>query len=418
MASFRIRGGRPLEGRVAVQGSKNSALAILTAAALAVDGETTLENVPQYTDVLDLCQILRDLGAEVVWRAPGTLTVRGEGVSKSEAPYDLAKKLRGSTYIVGLLLARLGEARVAVPGGCNIGTRPIDFHLKGFRTLGAEVEVEHGQILARAQRLRGQKFFVDRSSVGTTINMMITASLAEGTTVLENAALEPEIVDLANFLGKLGVKVRGAGTPNIRIEGARRLAGQRHEIIPDRVVAGTYLMAGAITGGRVEVQQVIPEHLRTVGLKLSEAGAEIVEKEDSMGICSPRRLRGVDVQTGPHPGFATDLQQPFLTLMTLAEGVSVIQETVHDNRFGFVNELQRMGTNIRVDRDTAIVRGVEALTGAPVEAAELRGGVSLVLAGLAARGTTLVQGTHFIDRGYSNLEQTLQELGADIQRVE
>lgn len=403
---------------MAVQGSKNSALAILTAAALAVDGETTLENVPQYTDVLDLCQILRDLGAQVVWRSPGTLTVRGEGLSRSEAPYDLAKKLRGSTYIVGLLLARLGQAQVAVPGGCNIGTRPIDFHLKGFRTLGAQVEVEHGQILARAQRLRGQKFFVDRSSVGTTINMMITASLSEGTTVLENAALEPEIVDLANFLGKLGVRVRGAGTPNIRIEGARRLAGQRHEIIPDRVVAGTYLMAGAITGGRVEVQQVIPEHLRTVGLKLGEAGAELWETEDSLAIRSPQRLRGVDVQTGPHPSFATDLQQPFLTLMTLAEGVSVVQETVHDNRFGFVNELQRMGTNIRVDRDTAIVRGVEALTGAPVEAADLRGGVSLVLAGLAAKGVTQVQGTHFIDRGYSDLEQTLQELGADIQRVE
>lgn len=412
---FRISGGRPLRGSVNVNGSKNSALAIISAAALAAKGRTVLENVPRYTDIMDLTEILRVLGAEVTWPETNVLEIDARGITHHVAPYERARKLRGSTYIVGLLLARLGRAEVAVPGGCDIGARPVDFHIKGFTALGAEAWVEHGSILARVPGgLRGARVYVERASFGTTVNLMIAATLAEGTTYLENAAREPEIVDLANFLTALGATVRGAGTNTIRIEGSRNLSGARYEIIPDRLEAGTYLLAGMATGGEVRVQPVIPEHLLAVRSKLEEAGARLDVASDAITIHAPGRGHAVDIQTQPHPGFPTDLHPPFVAALALAEGISVVQETVFDNRFNYANELVRLGASIQVERETAIVRGVEGLSSAPVEARDIRGGAALVLAGLAARGETRVGGIQHIARGYEDMEVKLRGLGADI----
>lgn len=416
-AKFVIRGGRALSGRVTASGSKNSALPIIAAAALAAQGESILENVPNYTDIHDMCEILRALGAHVEFVEEGTLRIRAHDLTGHIAPYHLARKLRGSTYVMGLLLARLGKGEVACPGGCDIGARPVDFHLKGFKALGAEVQVERGSMVASGVQLRGGRFYVDRASFGTTINMMITASLAPGTTVLENAACEPEIVDLANFLNSMGARVRGAGTNTIRIEGVDRLAGARHEIIPDRLETGTYLIAAALTGGDVVVENCVPEHLRTVTVKLQEAGQEITEGDDVLRCRGRQPILAADVETQVYPGYPTDLQSPWVALMTRCQGVSVITETIFENRFGFTNELIRMGAQIKVEHNAAIVRGVERLTGAPVEARELRGGVALVLAGLAAEGTTEISGVKFVDRGYHRLEEKLGALGADIQRI-
>jgi UDP-N-acetylglucosamine 1-carboxyvinyltransferase len=416
-SKFMIRGGQPLKGRVSISGSKNSALPILAASALAAEGESILENVPSYTDIHDMCQILRELGATVEWVAETTVRVRAADLSNHIAPYHLARKLRGSTYIMGLLIARLGRGEVACPGGCDIGARPVDFHLKGFKALGADVVVERGAMVVQACHLEGNRIFVDRSSFGTTVNLMITAVLTPGTTILENAACEPEIVDLAQFLGKMGAKIRGAGTNTIRIEGVPVLRGARHEVIPDRLEVGTYLMAAGITRGEVMVENCIPEHLRTVTAKLQEAGLEVEEGLDFIRLRHTGVLRAADVETQPYPGFPTDLQSPWVALMSLAAGVAVVNETIFENRFGFVNELQRLGASIKVDRNTAIVRGVERLTGAPVEARELRGGVALVLAGLAAEGVTEVSGLMYVDRGYFRLEEKLRALGADVTRV-
>ncbi|MDA8065585.1 MAG: UDP-N-acetylglucosamine 1-carboxyvinyltransferase [Thermaerobacter sp.] len=418
MARFLVTGGIPLKGTITANGSKNSALPIITAAALAAEGESVLENVPRYTDILDLCEILRQLGARVEWDGSCTLRVAAPKLTAWEAPYHLARKLRGSTYVVGLLLARRGQAEVAVPGGCDIGARPVDFHLRGFRSLGAETRVEHGSILAQASRLEGTVIFVDRASVGTTVNLMITASLASGTTVLENAAREPEIVDLANFLNGMGGHVRGAGTNVIRIEGVEVLHGTRHEVIPDRIEAGTYLIAGVATGGRVRVENAIPEHLRTVLAKLEEAGAQVAEGTDWVEAWANGRLQAVDIQTQPYPGFPTDLQSPFVSLLSVAEGVSVVEETIFDNRFGFANELIRMGADIKVERNTALVRGGERLTGAPIEARDIRGGAALMVAGLSAEGETEIGGMRHIDRGYHAMEEKLTALGARVRRGE
>lgn len=417
LAMLRIEGGHRLEGALTVPGAKNSALAIIAAAGLAEDGESILENVPNYTDIHDLCEILDELGAVTQWVGPRTLRVCAKDVSVSEAPYELARRLRGSTYIVGLLLARVGRAQVALPGGCDIGARPVDFHLKGFRALGAEAWVEHGAIFAEAEALKGAKVFIDRASFGTTINLLIAAVMAKGTTILENAAQEPEIVDLANFLGSMGARVRGAGTSTIRVEGVERLHGAHHEVIPDRLAAGTYLFCGAVTGGEVEVRSVIPEHLRVVVAKLEEAGATIREWPDRIGLWAPSRLQGVDIRTGPHPAFPTDLMQPFLATMARADGVSIIQETVFDNRFAFTNELLRMGADVRVDRDTAIVRGRSRLSGAPIQAAEIRGGAALILAALQADGVSEISGLRYVERGYERFEENLRELGAHVEKI-
>ncbi len=417
MAQFVIEGGRALAGDVAVEGSKNSALPIIVAAALAADGTTVLENVPRYTDILDLCEILRDLGVGVEWQASNRLAIDARELNGYQARYDLAKKLRGSTYLVGLLLARLGQADVAFPGGCQIGSRPVNFHIQGFQALGADMRLEHGSIQGTVEgRLTGTRIYIERASFGTTLNLMIAGSLAEGTTILENAAMEPEIVDVANFLNAMGGRVRGAGTNLVRVEGVSRLKGTRHEIIPDRLEAGTYLLAGAITGGVVTVGNVIPEHLRTVLLKLSQAGAQIEEDMDWIRIISPPRLKAVDIETLPHPGFPTDLHPQMVSMLAVADGVAVVQETVFENRFGYTHELVRLGADIKADRETAIIRGADRLTGAPVEAQDIRGGAALVLAALRAEGATQVDGVEYIDRGYHGMEVKLASLGAVIER--
>jgi UDP-N-acetylglucosamine 1-carboxyvinyltransferase len=417
-AKFVIRGGRPLSGRVAVGGAKNSALPIVTAAALAAEGESILDNVPNNSDIHHLCQILRELGCQLEWVDETSLRVRAQELSNHVAPYNIARKLRGSTYVMGLLLARLRKGEVACPGGCEIGARPVDFHLKGFKALGADVVVEHGAMKADHVSLQGNRFYVDRASVGTTVNMMITASLTPGTTVLENAACEPEIVDLANYINGMGGRVRGAGTNMVRIEGVERLHGCRHEVIPDRIEAGTYMMMVAVAGGDVLVENCIAEHVSTVIAKLREAGQEVEEQMDAIRVIARRPVHSADVETQVHPGFPTDLQSPWTALMGLGDGIAVVQETIFENRFGFVNELIRMGANIKVDRNTAIVRGVERYMGAPVEAKDIRGGAALVAAALAAEGVTEIGGIQFIDRGYARLEDKLTAMGADIRRME
>lgn len=418
MSQLVIEGGHALSGEVAIEGSKNSALPIITAAALAANGETVLENVPRYTDIMDLCQILRELGATVTWRGETELAIDGSSLNQYQAPYHLASKLRGSTYLVGLLLARMGKADVAFPGGCQIGARPVNFHIQGFQALGAEMWLEHGSIHGLvSESLVGNRIYVERASFGTTINLMIAGSLAKGTTVLENAAMEPEIVDIANFLNAMGGRVRGAGTNLIRIEGVESLSGANHEVIPDRLEAGTYLLAGAISRGSVAVTNVIPEHLRTVLLKLEQAGAEIEEDMDWIHLRMKKHPRSVDFEALPHPGFPTDLHPPMVAVLSTADGVSVVQEMVFENRFGYTQELVRLGADIKIDRETAIIRGTDHLTGAPVQAMDIRGGAALVLAGLAAEGTTTVGGVEYIDRGYHAIEKKLSRLGARIARV-
>ncbi len=417
MARLVIEGQHPLAGEVSVEGSKNSALPIIAAAALAGRGTTVLDNVPRYTDILDLCQILRELGARVDWTGERQLEINATDLSGFHAPYELAKKLRGSTYVVGLLLARLGRADVAFPGGCQIGSRPVNFHVRGFEALGARMWLEHGSIHGEVEdRLRGNRIYIERASFGTTINLMIAGSLAEGTSTLENAAMEPEVVDLANFLNGMGARVRGAGTNLIRIEGMSQLEGTHHEIIPDRLEAGTYLLAAGVATGTVTVTNVIPEHLRTVLLKLEQAGCRIEEDMDWIRIAVSDRLQAVDIETLPHPGFPTDLHPQMVSLLSLAQGVAVVQETVFENRFGYAHDLVRLGADIKLERETAIVRGVEQLTGAPVQAQDIRGGAALVLAGLGALGTTVVDGVEYIDRGYHALEHKFSQLGAKIHR--
>jgi UDP-N-acetylglucosamine 1-carboxyvinyltransferase len=400
---------------VDISGAKNSALAIVVAAALATEGECVLDNIPQGSDVNTICQILQDLGVEVWYDDQRRLHVRGETLSKHKASYELVRRMRASFYSAGLLLARLGKAEVPLPGGCAIGSRPVDFHIKGFAQLGAEVVIEHGYMKAEATRLKGAHIYINRSSVGTTINLMIAASLAEGTTVLENAAKEPEVVDLAIFLNGMGAKIRGAGTESIRIEGVEKLRGIEYSIIPDRIEAGTFMLATAITGGDVVLRNVVAEHLRVPIVKMEEAGVRVTRSGTELRVVAPRRLKAVDVETLPYPGFPTDLQQPFVAAMCLADGTSVVRETIFD-RFRYVDELRRMGADIKTEQNTAIVRGVPQLTGAPVEVTDLRAGAALAIAALAAQGRTELYGAEIIDRGYEFFEEKLRSLGANIYR--
>lgn len=415
MSVLIIEGGRPLRGSVDISGAKNSALAIVVAAALATEGECVLDNIPQGSDVNTICQILQDLGVEVWYDDQRRLHVRGETLSKHKASYELVRRMRASFYSAGLLLARLGKAEVPLPGGCAIGSRPVDFHIKGFAQLGAEVVIEHGYMKAEATRLKGAHIYINRSSVGTTINLMIAASLAEGTTVLENAAKEPEVVDLAIFLNGMGAKIRGAGTESIRIEGVEKLRGIEYSIIPDRIEAGTFMLATAITGGDVVLRNVVAEHLRVPIVKMEEAGVRVTRSGTELRVVAPRRLKAVDVETLPYPGFPTDLQQPFVAAMCLADGTSVVRETIFD-RFRYVDELRRMGADIKIEQKTAIIRGVPQLTGAPVEITDLRAGAALAIAALAAEGRTELYGVEILDRGYEFFEEKLKKLGATVYR--
>lgn len=417
MARLIIEGGKPLRGTVEISGAKNSALAIIVAAALATEGECVLDNIPQGSDIGTICLILQDLGVGVWFDDQDRLHIRGSTLAGHKASYDLVRKMRASFYSAGLLLARLGKAEVPLPGGCAIGSRPVDYHIKGFTQMGAEVVIEHGYMKAEAKQLHGTHIYVNRASVGTTINLMIAASLAEGTTILENAAKEPEIVDLAIFLNGMGAKVRGAGTESIRIEGVERLHGIEYSIIPDRIEAGTFLFAAAITGGDILIQSVVAEHLRVPIVKLEEAGVSLTRGDNELHVIAPERLKPIDVETLPYPGFPTDLQQPLVAAMCLADGTSVVRETIFD-RFRYVDELRRMGADIKIEQGTAIIRGVSQLTGAPVEITDLRAGAALAIAALAAEGRTELYGVEILDRGYEFFEDKLKKLGAVIYREE
>jgi len=416
MEKLVIRGGNPLSGVVEVAGGKNTALPILAAAALAAD-ISVIENVPHCRDVLVMCDILRALGCEVELTEEGQLAIDARRLQRITAPAELCRRIRGSYYLAGVLLARTRQCEVGLPGGDILGVRPIDFHVKGFQALGATVLVEHGYLLAFASELCGTEFYVPRASVGTTINLMLAATMARGTTVLHNAAREPEVTDTAVFLNLMGARIRGAGTPTIVIEGVERLHGAHYAIIPDRIEAGTYLIAGAATRGDVTVERLIPEHVTALLTKLAEAGCEVEANTDRVRVRAKRRLRAVDIDTAPFPGFATDLQPPFVAMLATAEGEAVIRETIYDGRFAYVEELLRMGADIRVEGNTAYLRGVEALSGAVVHALDIRGGAAVVIAGLVAEGTTEVRAIEHVERGYDRFEHKLRRLGADVERV-
>jgi UDP-N-acetylglucosamine 1-carboxyvinyltransferase len=414
MDEILISGGKRLAGDVRISGAKNSALPILASTILG-GGECVITNVPRVVDVLTMGKLLGILGAKV-FHEGNRAVIQVDAIESTEAPYDLVKTMRASVLVLGPLLARWGEAKVSLPGGCAIGSRPVNLHLAGLAKLGADISIEHGYITARAKRLRGERIYCDTPTVTGTENLMMAATLAEGVTTLENAAKEPEIVDLAEFLVKRGARIRGAGTDEIVIEGVRELHGGDHEVIPDRIEAGTYLAAAAVTQGDVIATHCRPGHLEAVLMKLREAGADVQEGNDYVRLTMPDRLRGTDIRTLPFPGFPTDMQAQMVALLSLAEGTSVVTETVFESRFMHVEELRRMGANIRVEGNRLVVAGRKQLTGAPVMASDLRASAGLIVAGLAAEGVTHVQRVYHLDRGYERIEEKLGALGAEVQR--
>ena len=414
MDRFVIEGGFPLHGTIAVSGAKNAALPVL-AAALLVEGRTEVRNVPDLRDVHTLLRLLRTLGAKADYRA-GTVTVDASNLTSTEAPYELVKTMRASIYVLGPLLARFGEARVSLPGGCAWGPRPVDLHIKAMQALGAEVEVDHGYIVARAKRLKGARFYTDIPSVGATGNLMMAASLAEGLTVIENAAQEPDIESLADFLVQCGVTIRGQGTSRVEIEGVRRLESRGFEVIPDRIEAATYLAAGAVTGGTLRITGARPEHMHAAMSKMEEAGVQLMVEGRDILVTAPPRLHATQVTTAPYPGFPTDMQAQMIAVLSLANGQSTVTDTVYFDRWSHVPELQRMGADIRVERNVAVVRGVRKLKGAPVMATDLRASAALILAGLWADGETTVSRVYHVDRGYEAVEKKLAAVGARIRR--
>lgn len=414
MDTIVITGGNRLRGEVRISGAKNAALPVLASTILG-GGECVITNVPRVVDVLTMGKLLSIFGAKVSHEG-NRAVIKADVIDSTEAPYDLVKTMRASVLALGPLVARWGKAKVSLPGGCAIGSRPVNLHLAGLAKLGADISIEHGYITATARRLRGARIYCDTPTVTGTENLIMAASLAEGTTVLENAAKEPEINDLVDFLIKRGARIEGAGTDVITIEGVRELQGGDHEVIPDRIEAGTYLAAGAMTGGDVTITHCRPAHLEAVLMKLREAGADVQTEIERVRITAPGRLRGTDLRTLPYPGFPTDMQAQMVALMTLAEGTSVVTETVFESRFMHVEELRRMGASIRVEGNRLIVTGRSSLTGAPVMASDLRASAGLILAGLAAEGVTEVQRVYHLDRGYERLEEKLRALGATIER--
>jgi UDP-N-acetylglucosamine 1-carboxyvinyltransferase len=412
-----VRGGQRLSGSVKVEGAKNAVLPVIAASLLASDGKSVIRDVPTLSDVYTINEVLRSLNAVVEFKN-NTITVDASRELKIEAPFEYVRKMRASVLVMGSLLARNGRARVALPGGCAIGSRPIDQHLKGFEAMGATVKVGNGFIEAEAvDGLHGAKIYLDFPSVGATENIMMAAVLAKGTTVIENVAKEPEIVDLANFLNKMGAKVRGAGTGTIKIEGVEVLFGADHNIIPDRIEAGTFMVASAITGGDVLVQGAVPEHLSSLVAKMEEMGVTIIEEEDGLRVIGPEKLKAVDIKTMPHPGFPTDMQSQMMALLLRAQGTSMITETVFENRFMHVEEFRRMNANIKIDGRSVIMNGPSNLQGAEVAATDLRAAASLILTGLVADGMTRVTELYHLDRGYVDFHHKLAALGADIERV-
>ena len=420
MEKLIIHGGHEFHGRVKISGAKNAVLPIIAATLLAQDKPCVLDEVPYLNDVCTIAEVLRQLGAKVDFnRQQHTLFVDSTVLKTVDAPYDLVRKMRASFVIMGPLLARYGKAKISMPGGCAIGTRPIDLHLKGFEALGAEIEIGHGFISATAPNgLKGTSIYLDFPSVGATENIIMAACMAEGQTILENAAQEPEIIDLANFLNIMGAKIRGAGTNVIKITGVPKLIGHNYTIIPDRIEAGTYMVAVAMTGGDIYIENAISEHLKPVIAKLNEAGVKIEEDIDGIRVSCNKRPKAIDIKTLPYPGFPTDMQAQFMAMLTIADGTGLVTETVFENRFMHVDELKRMGACIKVDGRTSIVEGVPSLNGCQVKATDLRAGAAMVLAGLVANGETEVSYIHHIDRGYDNLVEKLCGLGADICRVD
>ena len=410
-----VKKSPPLRGNVRISGAKNSALPILAASLLGTE-DIILEDVPKLRDVEVICEVLSSLGAKVEFLDEGVIKINSSNIENYETPYELMSKMRASFLVMGPLLTRVGKTKTSLPGGCAIGTRPIDLHLKGFKALGAEIDVDHGNIGAYADKLVGIRIYLDFPSVGATENIMMAATMAEGETIIDNVAMEPEIVDLANFLNKLGADIRGAGTNTIKIKGVKKLGGATHSIIPDRIEAGTFMVAAAITRGDIIVENVIPNHIKPVIAKLREVGCEVYENGDKIRVIGPKKLKATDIKTLPYPGFPTDMQAQFMALMSICDGTSVAIETVFENRFMHVDELKRMGADIKIDGRSAIIQGVDELMAAPVKATDLRAGAALVLAGLVANGTTEIRDIFHIDRGYDGIEEKFAKLGAKIYR--
>ncbi len=418
MDKYVIHGGTALHGEVEISGAKNAAVAIIPAA-LMVDGVCRIENLPQISDTDMLLTILSHLGAKVNYINSSTIEIDSTDVHFQDAPYDLMRKIRASYYLIGAMLSRFGSAKTTMPGGCNFGVRPIDQHIKGMTALGADVDVKNGFVYAEAAggRLHGARIYLDKVSVGATMNIILAATLAQGRTIIENAAREPHIVDLANFLNSMGADIRGAGTDTVKVNGVDKLHGGCYTIIPDQIEAGTYMVAAAATGGEVLVKNVIPKHLECISAKLRETGTIVQEYEDSVLVKGASTLRRVNIKTLPYPGFPTDMQPQFGMLLCLANGTSVITEGIYDNRFKYVNELRKMGAEIQVDGRVAVIEGGRRLSGAPVMACDLRAGAAMVIAGMCATGVTEVEDIHYIERGYENFVGKLRKLGADISVV-
>lgn len=412
-----VRGGRQLSGTVKVEGAKNAVLPVIAASLLASEGRSYIYDVPSLADVYTINEVLRLLNADVSFKN-NKVEVDASSFLKTEAPFEYVRKMRASVLVMGSLLARVGHARIALPGGCAIGSRPIDQHLKGFEAMGASVQVGNGFIEAKVNgRLHGAKIYLDFPSVGATENIMMAATLADGTTTIENVAKEPEIVDLANFLNAMGAKVRGAGTGTIRIEGVNKLYGAHHIIIPDRIEAGTFMVAAAITKGDILVKGAVPEHLTALMAKMEEMGVHFEERDDGIRVIGPERLKAVDLKTMPYPGFPTDMQSQMMALLLCTEGTSMITETVFENRYMHVEEFRRMNGDIKIEGRSAIINGPADLQGAEVSATDLRAAAALILAGLVANGYTRVVELHHLDRGYVDFAEKLSSLGADIERI-
>lgn len=416
MENFVINGGKELFGEVNISGAKNAAVAIIPAAILA-DDVVRIENIPNISDVSLIIKILDQMGADIKVVNKDTIEIDTRVLQCRPVPYEFASHFRASYYLIGAMLGRFKKADVALPGGCDFGDRPIDQHIKGFRMLGADVNIVNGMVSAQAEKLVGTSIYMDVVSVGATINVMLAAVLARGLTVIENAAKEPHIVDLANFLNSMGADVRGAGTDVIKIRGVEKLHGCTYSVIPDQIEAGTYMVAAAACGGDVLVKNVIPKHLESISAKLEEAGAEIIEYDDAVRVTRFKPLTKCNVKTMPHPGFPTDMQPQMAVLLAIAKGTSILSESVWDNRFQYVGQLLRMGANIQVDGKIAVIEGVDHLTGVKVKATDLRAGAAMIIAGLVAQGQTVVEKTQYVDRGYENIVEKLSALGVDIRRV-
>lgn len=416
MEQYVIKGGIPLKGEVGIGGAKNAALAILAAANM-TDETVRIENLPDVRDINALIEAMRDIGTRVDRVDRHTMMVNGSCVENCIVENENMKKIRASYYLLGALLGKYKKAQVPLPGGCNIGSRPIDQHLKGFKAMGVETKIEHGFIIAKAKRLHGAHIFLDMVSVGATINIMMAASMAEGNTTIENAAKEPHVVDVASFLNSMGARIKGAGTDVIRVTGVQRLHKSDYSIIPDQIEAGTFMFASAVTGGDVLLHNVIPKHLEATTLKLLELGCKVREYDDAIQVIGPEKLHSTHVKTMPYPGFPTDMQPQIAVSLALADGTSIVTESIFENRFRYVDELIRMGASIKVEGNVAVITGVDRFTGAHVNTPDLRAGAALVIAGLAAEGITIVDDIYYIERGYENLDRKLRQLGAKIEKV-